>query len=95
MSNMKSIISAHDKQILYPDMKEFDCNCRDKNKCPLDNKCLPPQLIYQADVTNNIDNEYKYYLGLAKTTFKERHNNHKKSFKNVHYKNNTELSKYI
>ena len=41
------------------------------------------------------DNEYKYYLGLAETTFKERHNNHKKSFKNVHYKNNTELSKYI
>ena len=85
---MKSIISAHNKQIMYPDMKEFGCNCRDKSECPLDNKCLTPQLIYQADVTNNIDNEYKHYLGLTETKFKVRHSNHKKSFKYIHYKNN-------
>ena len=50
---------------------------------------------YQADVTNNLDNEYKYYLGLAGTTFKERYGNHKSLFKNENSKNSTELSKYV
>ena len=48
-----------------------------------------------SDVTNNLDNEYKYYLGLAETTFKERYSNHKSSFKNENGKNSTELSKYV
>ena len=93
--NMKSIISSHNKQILTPKNKQVGCNCRVKNSCPLDNKCLTSQLIYQADVTNNLDNEYKYYLGLAETTFKERYSNHKSSFKNENSKNSTELSKYV
>ena len=59
---MKSIISSHNKQILTPKIKQVGCNCRVKNSCPLDNKCLTSQPIYQADVTNNLDNEYKYYL---------------------------------
>ena len=58
----------------------------------LDNKCLTSQLIYQPDVTNNLDNEYKYYL---ETTFKERYSNHKSLFKNENSKNCTELSKYF
>ena len=92
---MKSIISSHNKQILTPKNKQVGCNCRVKNSCPLDSKCLTSQLIYQADVTNNLDNEYKYYLGLAETTFKERYSNHKSSFKNENSKNSTELSKYV
>ena len=94
-NNMKSIISAHNKQILRPSIKESGCNCRDKNDCPLDNKCKTTRLIYQADVTNNVDNEYKYYLGLTDTTFKERFNNHTMSFRNEFRKTNTELSKYV
>ena len=39
--------------------------------------------------------EYKYYLGLAESTFKERYGNHKSSFKNENGKNCTELSKYV
>ena len=92
---MKSILSSHKKQILTPKNKQGDCNCRVKNSCPLDNKCLTSQLIYQADVTNNLDNDYKYYLGLVETTFKERYSNHKISFKNENSKNSTELSKYV
>ena len=92
---MKSIISNHNKQILTPKDKQVGCNCRIKNFCPLDNKCLTSQLIYQPDVTNNPDNEYKYYLGLAEIPFKERYGNHKSSFKNENSKNSTELSKYV
>ena len=89
---MKSIISSHNKQILTPKNKKVGSNCRTKNSCPLDNKCLKSQLVYQADVTNNLDDEYKYYLGIAETTFKERCSDHKSSFNNENSKNSTELS---
>ena len=46
--NVKSIISSHNKQILPPKNKQVGCNCRVKNSCPLDNKCLTSQLIYQV-----------------------------------------------
>ena len=92
---MKSIISSRSKQIVTPKNKQVGCNCRVKNSYPLDNKCLTSQLIYQADVTNNLDSEYKYYLGLAEATFKERYSNHKSSFKNENSKNSTKLSKYV
>ena len=48
-----------------------------------------------SNVTNNLGDEYKYYLGLAETTFKERYSNHKSSFNNENSKNSTELSKYV
>ena len=92
---MKSIISSHSKQIPSPKNKQVGWNCRIKNSCPLDNKCLTWQLVYQVDVTNNLDDEYKFYLGLVETTFKERYTNHKSSFNNENSKNSTELSKYV
>ena len=93
--NMKSIISIHNKQILTPKNKQVGCNCRIKNSCPLNNKCLTSQLIYQANVTNNLDDEYKYDVEHAETTFKERYTNHKSSFNNEKRKNSTELSNYV
>ena len=48
--NMGSIISLHNKHILNTSSKEYGCNC---NKCPLENKCLAPRIVYRADVTNN------------------------------------------
>ena len=93
--NMKSIISSHNKRILTPKNKQIRWNCRVKNSLPLDDKCLTSQLIYQADVTNNLGDKYKYYLGLADKTFKERYTNHKSSFNNENSKNSTELSKYV
>ena len=92
---MKSIISSHNKQILIPKNKQVKCNCRIKNSYPLDNKCLTSQLIYQAVVKNNLDDECKYYVRLAGTTFKERYSNQKSSFTNEGSKNSTELSKYV
>ena len=77
--NMKSILSNHKKQMLTPKNNQVGCNCRFKNSSPLHNKCLTSQLIYQADVTNNLDDECKCYLGLAETTFKERYSDHKSS----------------
>ena len=78
---MKLIIPSHNKKILTPKYKQVGCNCKVKNSCPLDNKCFISQLFYQADVTNNLDDEYKYYLRIAETTLTERHGNHKSLFK--------------
>jgi hypothetical protein len=44
-------------------------------------------------VTNN--SEPKEYIGMTGNTFKKRLYNHNKSFNNVIYRNNTELSKYV
>ena len=95
--NIKSVISGHNKQVLQPKLKIEGCNCRDKNTCPLDNKCLTPKVIYRADVTNDTDDTYKYYyyLGLAETSFEDRYNNDKSSFRNNQQKTSTVLSKYV
>ena len=95
--NIKSVISGHNKQVLQPKPKTKGCNCSDKNTCPLDNKCLTPKVIYWADVTNDTDDTYKYYyyLGLAETSFEDRYNNHKSSFRNNQQKTSTVLSKYV
>ena len=66
--NVKSIISGHNKQILHPKPQPYGCNSRDKNNCLLDNKWLMLQIVYQAVATNDTDDIYKYYLGLAETS---------------------------
>ena len=56
---------------------------------------LPQKLFYQANVTNNSNNDEKFYRVLAETPFKDRFRNHTKEFKHKKYYKNTELSKYI
>ena len=69
------------------------CNCRDRKTCPLMNKCLSKGLVYQATVKTQESEES--YVGMTETTFKLRYANHKQSFNNPVYRNQTELSKYI
>ena len=64
-----------------------------KTDCPMQNKCLTPQIVYEAEVTNSTDEEFKSYYGLTKTTFKESYRNHKTSFDNRDCMKDTELSK--
>ena len=97
MSNVKSIISNHNKaQIGKPSnpLEETNnCNCRNKNSCPLEGNCNVRNIIYQAEVVTPQSRET--YIGLCDTTFKERYRNHTCSFRNERYKNVTELSKHI
>ena len=79
---------------MRPKPQPKGCNCRGKNTCPLENKCLTPKIIYQADVTNDTDDTYKYYLGLAETSFKDRYRNRISSFNNEQNKTKPEFSKY-
>ena len=50
MRNMNSILTSHNKKILAENEKQYECNCRNKDECPLENKCLTPQVVYEADV---------------------------------------------
>ena len=96
MGNMASIIPSHIHTILNPDVSlEYRCNCRWRNKCPLQNKCLTPKIVYRADLENKINDEKIFYFGGPETPFKERFRNHKKEFNYAKYRNSTELSKYI
>ena len=73
---------------------EETSNCTNGNKCALNGKCLTPNVIYEAQIPINQPN-YKenIYIGTTKSSFKHRFNNHRKSFKLEHYKDDTELSK--
>ena len=95
MRSMSSIITAHNFSTLDPPKTSFGCNCRNRSMCSLQNKCLTPNIVYQADITSNVDDERRVYLGLSETPFKDRYRNHVRDFNNeIHY-NKTELSKYV
>ena len=51
--NMKKIISSHNAKILRKSdtPQNKTCNCRNKESCPLEGKCLTDNIIYQATVT--------------------------------------------
>ena len=93
MGNVASILSAHNRNILYPKKSEFGCNCRSTTDCPLGNKCLTLKIVFQADVRNDTNDERKFYLGVCETRFKERFRNHKEKFTHKKCRNSTELSK--
>ena len=100
MPNVHQIITAHNKTILDKQIKASEnptkeCNCRYKESCPLQGKCLTESVVYQATVTRK-DNQHKEtYVGLTEGPFKTRYNNHTSSFRNEKHKHSTELSKYI
>ena len=93
MSNVASVLSAHNRNILYLKKSEFGCNCRSKTDFPLDNNCLTPQIVQQADIRNDTTDEKKFYLGVFETLFKERFRIDKKEFTYTKYWNSAEFVK--
>ena len=104
LPNVKSTIDAHNKKILKIDDKTETkpCNCRNKEKCPLDGKCREKELVYQATITateptrdGTGKQRIETYIGLTSTEFKTRYNNHKSTIEKKEYATATELSKHI
>ena len=96
MPNIKSIITAHNRKILNnkePDTAKKQCNCWDRKKCPLNEKCLTNQIVYQANINSDLE-DYKenIYKGLCEKTFKLRYAEHKNTFNYQKYKNDMELA---
>ena len=50
---------------------EYGCNCRSKESCQLQNKCLTPKIAYQADVKNLTKDEKCFTLELQKYPLKK------------------------
>ena len=90
------IIQQHNKKILTANdnLSNAGCNCRQgTSNCPLAGKCLADDVVYQATIATKDDE--KIYIGSCATTFKLRYNDHTSSFRNIQYKNKTELSSHI
>ena len=48
------------------------CNERNKKYCPLDGKCLSPNIVYQGKRTSpQPNNAKKVYFGVAEKSFKD------------------------
>ena len=98
MNNVKSIITTHNAHIIRNSQSQNtetdNCNCDNKNTCPLPKQCMTNNIIYKATVTTNNTNDTKHYIGMTATTFKERSANHLFVIKNTQTIK-TELSKHI
>ena len=91
---MKNIIRITKKTINpQKDNIARTCNCIRKYQCPLNEKCLTNNVLYQASITTNEKNpKTKNYYGVCETAFKLRYANHKKTFNKNKYQTHTKLS---
>ena len=97
MPNLKQKVTAHNNKILNSEIttNTHTCNCRRRDQCPLDGKCLQRSITYQATVCNKTNNTEETYVGMCETDFKARFRNHKASFTHTDKRHQTELSKHI
>ena len=96
MPNMKNIINMHNKKIISRPIDNIarTCNCIRKHQCLLNEKCLTNNVQYQESITINEEIlKTKIYYGVSETAFKLRYVNDKKTFNNIKYQTDTELSK--
>ena len=75
--------------------KDKSCNCRQKNCCPPDRKCLTKCVVCKATVTKTNSNTQETYIQLTENELKTRFNLHKSSFKLEHKRTTTTLSDHI
>ena len=99
-TNVGGHINLHNRKILHDPPQNLtntkSCNCPRNAICPLDGNCLEKDILYQCSVSSNLPSrKIKHYKGICSTTFKSRFGNHKMSFNNMRYKNETELSKEV
>ena len=72
------------------------CNCRGgPTVCPLEGSCLTRELVYQATVVREDNDQMETYTGLTGGTFKDRFYKHMSDFRNEELESSTGLSKYI
>ena len=95
---MKSQISSHNKNIVQESKisqhsNPKTCDCQVAENCLLNGNCKQSAVIYQADVTPEIDNE-RIYIGLTVGLFKERLSDHRTSFKYEQYQNKSKLPSF-
>ena len=98
--NMQRHIAAHNAKVLSKEREEPEgrmCNCRKKDECPLQGRCLEEAVVYQADVITEKEEEEETqtYYGLTEGTFKDRYNSHQFDMRHQKNRHSTALSKYV
>ena len=98
MPNINAIINGHNKKVLSEkrSQNERSCNCRNPELCPVNGKCLTPEVMYEATVTSDLPRyEARIYKGITERFFKERNKEHKQSFNNPGKKTDSKLSEEV
>ena len=108
MPSMARVIKNHNTEIVNSDSgcdrpdvtnghttDSTDCNCRVKQSCLLNGRCLTKSIVYRAEVREAGNDIVKTYTGLTERIFKQCYNNHLTTFRHQKYENSTGLSKYI
>ena len=68
MTNVNSVINAHNKKILVEKipLTRGDCNCNNPSVCPLDGECTTSNVLYEAKLDSNLRNyRTKTYKGIT------------------------------
>lgn len=85
MTNTKIVVGTQNKRVLQQSQYEAEqeartktSNCRKKDECPMQEKCLTSQVVYQAKV--NTQARVEKYIEIA-VDFKTRYRNHPVSFR--------------
>ena len=75
---MATVIASHNQRILQPTSNSHGCNCRNRAKCPLDDKGLMVNIVYIKQWYQNPVNQItnilvfqKLHLKTASETTKE------------------------
>ena len=97
---MASIIKSNTAKLVkpasgnsIPHTSEANCNCRNKDHCPLNGNCTKNCIVYQATITSG--KQSNVYFRSCSTTFKARFNNHNSLFRHRSKTASTELSKHV
>ena len=92
---MASVIRSAKKKLRRVPPTEKVCNCRVKDRCPLNGRCQAECVVYWAAVTDSQTGDTWDYIGLTAPPFKQRYANHQTSFRHEKYEHRTELAKHI
>ena len=98
MPNLDALVTSHNKTIIRKETEDRQkdsrqCNCKNRDNCPVKNKCLTESIVYEAKIHH--DNKQVKYIGITKNDFKTRYRRHILTTRHDRYKTETELSNYI
>jgi hypothetical protein len=102
MPNMAQAVSRYNVKVLkesqqhqqhQPQQPQPGCNCsKGHGTCPVQGRCLPPNVVYKATVTETVSGSSETYTGLTGNTFKNRWNKHNSDMRLQAGRGKTKLS---
>ena len=99
MNNVRTIITNRNTRIIRENQTQVisadNCNRRNKEACPLQNKCMNKDIVYKATISTSNTNDTKHYIGITSNTFKERYRYHIKSFTQKMFKRNRTFETHL